>query len=260
LVEVEVYGLDGHVEGSINLPSVFNTPLRPDVIRKAVLFQQSHRRQPQGRDPMAGKRTSAISMGTGYHLARLPRVKGSRYPKAQQAAFAPNTRGGRATHPPKAEKKIYKHLNEKERLLAIRSAIAATAMKELVASRGHRIETVQSFPIIVVDAVEELKATEDVKALFERLGLVDDVERILASWKNRSGKAAMRGRATKHGVGPLIVVGEDRGIGKAASNLLGVTVVEAKALSAEHLAPGTHPGRLTVWTPSSLRWLKERYG
>ena len=250
---VNVYDLEGKPESSIDLPDVFSTPFRPDVIRKTVLFQQSHKRQPQGRDPMAGKHTSARTMGTGHHLSRVPRVKGSRYPKAQQAAFAPSALGGRSTQPPRAEKRIYKRINEKERELALRSAIAATANKDIVASRGHAIGKVPQLPLVIVDKLEELMKTSDVKNVFEKFGLMEDVDRVSSSWKLRSGKSAMRGRAKRHGIGPLLVIVEDRGIGKAARNLLGVDVVEIKSLNTELLAPGTHPGRLTIWTSSALQ-------
>ena len=250
---VNVYDLEGKTESSIDLPDVFSTPFRPDVIRKTVLFQQSHKRQPQGRDPMAGKHTSARTMGTGHHLSRVPRVKGSRYPKAQQAAFAPSALGGRSTQPPRAEKRIYKRINEKERELALRSAIAATANKDIVASRGHAIGKVPQLPLVIVDKLEELMKTGDVKNVFEKFGLMEDVDRVSSSWKLRSGKSAMRGRAKRHGIGPLLVIVEDRGIGKAARNLLGVDVVEIKSLNTELLAPGTHPGRLTIWTSSALQ-------
>jgi len=260
LVSVQVYDLKGNVNTSIDLPPVFDTPLRPDVVKKAVLFQQSHRRQPQGRDPMAGKRTSAESMGTGHHLARQPRVKGSRYPKAQQVAFAPNARGGRATHPPRAEKRIYKYINEKERLLAIRSAIAATADKDTVVVRGHAAEEVPKLPLIVTYDHEGVTETKDAKTALERLGLLGDVERVLKSKKIRAGKGTMRGRRTRHAVGPLVVVGEDRGISKAIRNLLGVDVVPVEGLNVELLAPGTHLGRLTVWTSSAIGRLGNLYG
>ena len=250
---VNVYDLEGKPESSIDLPDVFSTPFRPDVIRKTVLFQQSHKRQPQGRDPMAGKHTSARTMGTGHHLSRVPRVKGSRYPKAQQAAFAPSALGGRSTQPPRAEKRIYKRINEKERELALRSAIAATANKDIVASRGHAIGKVPQLPLVIVDKLEELMKTSDVKNVFEKFGLMEDVDRVSSSWKLRSGKSAMRGRAKRHGIGPLLVIVEDRGIGKAARNLLGVDVVEIKSLNTELRAPGTHPGRLTIWTSSALQ-------
>jgi large subunit ribosomal protein L4e len=260
MVSVQVFDLNGNPKTTVDLPRVFETTLRPDVIKKAVLFQQSHRRQPQGRDPMAGKRTSARTMGTGHHLARQPRVKGSRYPKAQQVAFAPNAVGGRATHPPKAEKRIYKVLNKKERILAIRSAIAATSDKDSVVVRGHAADKIPQIPLVVVDELEELKGTKEAKEAFEKLGLMEDVERVKRSKKIRAGRGTMRGRRTRHGVGPLIVVGEDRGIGKATGNILGMDVVSVEGLNVELLAPGTHPGRLTVWTGSAIERIGKLYG
>ena len=61
----EIFDLKGESTGKITLPNIFSTPLRPDVIKRAVLAIQSSRIQPQGRDPMAGKRTTAESRGTG---------------------------------------------------------------------------------------------------------------------------------------------------------------------------------------------------
>ncbi len=129
----KIFDLQGKPTGKATLPSVFDTPLRPDVIKRAVLAIQSNRLQPQGRDPMAGKRTSAESRGTGMAMARIPRLKGS----SGRAAFAPGTVGGRQAHPPVSEKKIVKRIPKKEAHLALLSAIAATASKETVASRGH---------------------------------------------------------------------------------------------------------------------------
>ncbi len=43
----------------------------------------------------------------------------------------------------------------------------------------------------------------------------------------------------------------------AARNLPGVDVSLVKNLNVELLAPGTHPGRLTVWTNSSIDELKK---
>jgi large subunit ribosomal protein L4e len=69
----------------------------------------------------------------------------------------------------------------------------------------------------------------------------------------------MRGRKMKQAVGPLIVVSEDKGIGKAAGNLPGVDLVRVERLNAELLAPGTHPGRLTVWTESAIKKLDKLF-
>ena len=256
---VTVYGLDGKAVGRVKIPEVFRTPIRPDVIKRAVLAIQTHRLQPQGRDLMAGKRTSAESWGARRGVSRVPRVKGSRYPKAGQGAFAPMTVGGRAAHPPRVEKVIRKEINKKERRLAIRSAIAATAVKELVAARGHVVDEVKNFPLVVDDALEELERTRDVREVFKNLGLWPDVERA-SERKVRAGKGKMRGRKLKKRKGPLIVVSKDGGIFKAARNLPGVDIVLVKDLNAELLAPGTHPGRLTVWTRSAFKSLDELFG
>jgi large subunit ribosomal protein L4e len=55
----------------------------------------------------------------------------------------------------------------------------------------------------------------------------------------------------------LIVVSEDKGIGKAARNYPGLNVITVKQLNAESLAPGTHPGRLTVWVESAIKGLEK---
>ncbi|HDO42082.1 MAG TPA: 50S ribosomal protein L4, partial [Candidatus Bathyarchaeota archaeon] len=55
----------------------------------------------------------------------------------------------------------------------------------------------------------------------------------------------------------LIVVSKKDGIFKAARNFPGVDVVSVRDLNPELLAPGTHPGRLTIWTSSSIEELKK---
>ncbi len=55
----------------------------------------------------------------------------------------------------------------------------------------------------------------------------------------------------------LVVVGKDSGIGMAARNLPGVDVSEVHALNAHVLAPGTHPGRLVLWTTSAIERLEK---
>jgi len=259
LREVQVYDLQGKSAGRITLPEVFDTAIRPDVIKRAVLAQQYHRLQPQGRDPMAGKRTSAVSMGTGFHLARIPRVKGSRYPSARSGAFAPIAVGGRTTHPPRSEKRIYKEINRKERLLAIRSAIAATADKSLVASRGHIVDNVPTLPLVVVDEIQEMSKASEAKVVLEKLGLFPDLTRVEDSRKIRAGKGTRRGRKRRHGAGPLFVIDEDKGLRRAMGNFLGVDVVRVDRINAELLAPGAYPGRLTVWASSAVKKLGELF-
>ena len=64
----------------------------------------------------------------------------------------------------------------------------------------------------------------------------------------------------KQAVGPLIVVSENKGLVDAAGNLPGVDVVMVKNLNAELLAPGTHPGRLTLWTSGAIDQLEKLFG
>jgi len=250
-----VFNLKGKKVGRIKLPSIFNTSLRPDVIKKAVVAIQTHRIQPQGRDVMAGKRTTAESWGVGHGMARIPRLRQSR-----RAALAPGTVGGRKAHPPVVEKKIRKKIPKKERRLALFSAIAATGLKEVVAERGHIVDSVPELPLVVTDDVQGLKKTREVKDVFTSLGVWPDVYRVKEGIKIRAGKGKMRGRRKKVGVGPLIVISENLGIIEAARNLPGVDVTYVNDLNPEILAPGTHPGRLTVWTKSSIEELKRWNG
>jgi large subunit ribosomal protein L4e len=253
---VNTYDLTGKAAGKTKLPSVFKTPLRPDVIKRAVLSIQSRRRQPQGRDKMAGKRTSAESRGTGSGIARVPRIKGG----SGRAAVAPGTVGGRQAHPPRIEKKIVKDIPKKEARLALRSAIAATASKETVTNRGHHVKEVPQIPLIVTDDIETLTKTKEVEETLLRLGLLLDIYRVRDSKNIRAGKGKRRGRKMKQAVGPIIIIGENKGLADAASNIPGLDVAKVDALNAEMLAPGTHAGRLTLWTKSAVEQLDSLYG
>jgi large subunit ribosomal protein L4e len=251
----KIFNLEGKPVGKIDLPPVFKTSLRPDIVKRAVLAIQSKRLQPQGRDPMAGKRTSAESRGVNQGISRIPRTKGP----SGVSAFAPGTVGGRAAHPPISNKKIIKKIPKKEKHLALFSAIAATASKEVVASRGHSIEDIPDFPLIVVDELEELKKVKEVEETLIHLGVLSDIFRVEESRTIRAGKGKYRGRKIKQAVGPLIVVSKDGGIIKAAKNIPGVDVVSIKNLNAELLAPGAHLGRLTIWTSNAIGALNELY-
>ncbi|MBD3405457.1 MAG: 50S ribosomal protein L4 [Candidatus Lokiarchaeota archaeon] len=256
MASVKTYSLKGKAGKAITLPEQFDTPYRPDVIKRAVLSVQSYSRQPHGVDPLAGKRNTAQSWQTGHGRSRMPRVKGSGTPAANKAAFAPGTVGGRVAHPPEARKVIVERINKKERRLAIRSAIAATGDKDRVTERGHKVESVPSLPLVVSDKLETLTTTKAVREVVTALGLESDLMRAIKGRRVRSGKGKMRGRKLKKTKSFLIVVGEDKGIGLAARNLPGVDVTEVHGLNAELLAPGTHPGRLVIWTESAIERLE----
>ena len=250
--KAKVLDLSGNFIKEIALPRVFTEEYRPDLIKRAVLAMQSNRLQPKGTDPLAGRRTSAESWGTGRGAARVPRITDGR-----RAARVPQAVGGRRAHPPKTEKVLTKKINKKERRKAIKSAIAATINPERVRNRGHRFSDEVELPIVIEDSFASLEKTSEVKAFLKTIGVWDDVLRAKER-KVRAGKGKMRGRRYKSKKSILIVISreeeltEAKKITQSAENLPGVDVSYAEELNAELLAPGTHPGRLTIWTESSL--------
>ncbi len=252
-MKVPVLSLANEKIDEIDLPKIFDTPIKPEVIRRAVIAQQSHDFQPQGRDPLAGKRNTALSRGTGHGQARLPRLK-----QSGKADFAVQAVGGHQSTPPMSQKVTVKRINKKERRLAIRSGIAASANKEIVAARGHNIAGVTQLPLVLDDSLEDVQKTKEVEDIFTKIGVWADVER--ADRKGtRAGRGNMRGRGKKIGKGPLIIISEDKGITKAARNLPGVDVTVLRNLNAELLAPGANPGRLVIWAKSAFTALDETW-
>ncbi|MGQ9679447.1 MAG: 50S ribosomal protein L4 [Candidatus Bathyarchaeia archaeon] len=253
-MKVPVLSLDNKPVEEIELPKIFETPIRPDIIKKAVIVQQSHNFQPQGRDPMAGKRTTAESWGVNRGLSRVPRLRDSR-----RAAFGVSTVKGHQAFPPTSKKRIAMKIGVKERRLAICSGIAATIIRDLVEGRGHILESISQLPIVVEDNIQSLKKTKDVKDFLKNFGLWLDVERCIKR-KTRAGRGKTRGRRNRVGKGPLIIVCDDEGISKACANIPGVDVVKLHDLNAELLAPGAIPGRLVVWSKSALLGLNDFWG
>ncbi len=251
-----VYSLDGKKVEDIEIPKVFSTPFRPDIINKAFVNLQSRSFQPQGRDPLAGERTSAQSRNTGLGIARMARVKGSGFPRAGMAAGVGGVIKGRQAHPPVSEKVVEKRLNKKEKKLALCSAIAATVSKELVASRGHRIDRVSNLPLIVTDDIAKVSKAKELQKIFGALNLSEDIERARNGWKKRTGRSRMRGRVGRAPRSVLIVVNKDDGVSRASGSILGVDVTTVKNLSVLHLAPGSHPARLVLWSKSAIEQLQ----
>src|SRR3989344_1430914 len=120
--------------GEIKLPSQFEEEYRPDLIHRAVLAIQSHKRQGYAASETAGKRASAklsrrrrdYRGSYGIGISRVPRKIMTRRGTRMNwvGAFAPGTVGGRRAHPPKSEKIWWKKINKKEKAKAISRAVA----------------------------------------------------------------------------------------------------------------------------------------
>ncbi len=249
-MKAKVFDLKGEVAEEIELPDVFQEEFRPDIIKRAVLAIQSHRRQPYGPNPLSGVDYAWENWGPGHGYARVPRWK-----NGSRAVVVPQAVGGRKAHPPKPQRKWAEKINRKEMRKALKSAIAATANQELVSQRNHLFEG--ELPKIVVDDLSALKKTKEVAEVFKAIGVYADIERAKERKRYRAGKGKMRGRRYVAKKSVLLVVDRDDGIIKAAKNLPGVDAVLVKDLNVELLAPGCHAGRLTVWTKSAVEYLGE---
>lgn len=250
--QVTVHDKSGKSAGNVELPAVFQTPLRPDIIRKAVQAAQANRRQRYGAAPTAGTRPSVEWPGKGKGMARTPRLR-----QGNRAAFVPNAFKGRRAHPPESRHYWNEKINTKERHLAIASALAATAVAETVKARGHKVDDKVAFPIIVSDDFPTIAKTSDLAESLGKLGLGADLERAKMGVHVRAGMGKLRGRAYRTPRSILFVTAD--GKAPAAFNLAGVDVVSARNLGAEDLAPGGDAGRLTVYTQGAIAHIKEAY-
>ena len=243
-----VHDLDGEEAGELELPGVFETPYRPDLIRRAVLAAQANRKQDYGTDEYAGLRTPAESFGSGRGQAHVPREGG-------RARRVPQAVGGRRAHPPKTEKDRSLSINDKERKQAARSAIAATTDPELVAERGHEFDDDLALPVVVSDDFADLAKTQEAVEVLETLGVHADVERA-EERTVKAGQGSARGRKYRRPTSVLVVTTDEPS--RAARNLAGADVATAREVNPEDLAPGTHAGRLTVYTESAAQEVGDR--
>ncbi|MFO8052114.1 MAG: 50S ribosomal protein L4 [Thermoplasmatota archaeon] len=244
---INVYDTDGNIKGKVQLPEVFRTPFRPDLIRKAVVSAQANRRQRYGPSKVAGMRHAVSTWGKGRGVARVQRLS-----QGRTAAESPNNVGGRRAHPPRPEHSWSKKMNRKEKQFAVASALAATSDKQMVRSRGHRFDEKVTLPVVVEDSMEDVSLTKDVRSLLESLGLHDDIKRSAEGKHIRAGRGKMRGRRFRQPRSVLLVASEGSSILRGGRNLPGINTSTPENINAELLAPGGDPGRLVVFSKKAF--------
>jgi large subunit ribosomal protein L4e len=240
-MKATVYSLEGKALKQIDLPGQFDQPGRDDLIKRATLSDESRLFQPKGNYKRAGFETSAKYRGRkedygavkNKGISRLPREV---LPEGQfgKVKRVPSAVKGHRAHPPKTEKKIVEEINKKEYRKALLSAIAMSAKSDVVSSR-YKSKISLALPIILEDSFEKLAKTKDVSKVLFALKL----EKFLV-------------RAKEQGTKSTLVVVSGGSILKAARNLPGVDVVSVDKLKVKHLAPGTHPGRLTLYSEAAI--------
>lgn len=263
--KVNIYSLDGKVTKQIDLPGVFSTEFRPDIIRRAVNAARANRRQAYGPSPTAGMRHAVAQWGKGRGRARVMRLT-----QGANAAQSPPNVGGRRAHPPRPERDWSEKINKKEKRAAMQSALAAVSRPAVVKARGHRVDDNVTVPLVLSDDFENLfdKIAEDYKKKGERpaytkesikilslLGLDDEMKRAKDGIHVRAGRGKMRGRRLKRPKSILFVVNDIEKARICVGNLPGVDIVTPKRLSVELLAPGGDAGRLTIFTEGALQSL-----
>ncbi len=250
-----LFDLNGNIVELIELPLLFSYPVRIDLIRRAVHSAITARLQIKARDILAGKRRVGESWGIGYSVARVPRLSNGR------AVLAPNVVGGRRQFAPTIFKRIHEEINRKEMRLAIISALAALADKNFVLKRNYILpDKIKAIPIVVVDDVEKLNSTKQIKEYLVKLELWSNIIKAQERIRIRAGKGKMRGRRYITPKSILFIVSStDSPIIQAVRNLPGVDYLTPNNLNILKLAPGGMPGRLAIISQKALDILRQRY-
>uniref|UniRef100_A0A1L8EEY9 Putative 60s ribosomal protein l4 n=1 Tax=Haematobia irritans TaxID=7368 RepID=A0A1L8EEY9_HAEIR len=245
---------------NICLPAVFKAPIRPDVVNDIHQLMRRNKRQPYAVSEQAGHQTSAESWGTGRAVARIPRVRGGGTHRSGQGAFGNMCRGGRMFAPTKTFRRWHRKVNVNQRRYALVSAIAASGVPALVQSKGHIIDGVSEFPLVVSDEVQKLQKTKQAVVFLRRMKIWADIQKVYKSQRFRAGRGTMRDRRRIARRGPLIVYYKDEGLRRAFRNIPGIETMSVDKMNLLKLAPGGHVGRFVIWTESAFARLNELFG
>lgn len=239
--------------------------IRDDIFKKAVLSENSLFRQKQGADPEAGKKAAIHNskrrkrFRTTYGRAQARTPKKVMWSRGTQlryvGAFAPNTVGGRQAHPPKAEKDIFKNVNNKEWLKALKIGFIASMTSSVVSKNGQKVPT--NYPMIMDQSVETIDKTKEFVDLLSKLGFTEELDRTSVT-KVRAGRGTMRNRTYKVKRGPLVVVSSyESPLLKSARNVKGFDIITPELLMVSDFGMSEKPGRVVLFSKAAIEQFKE---
>lgn len=259
---VSVFDLNNANAGTseVTLPAVLTAPIRHDIVHYVHNLMSKNRRHPYAVNSDAGMGTPAQSWGTGRAVSRIPRVPGGGTSRSGQGAFGNMCRGGRMFGQTKIWRRWHRKINVSQRRYAVASALAASALPALVMARGHRIDEVPEFPLVLDDSLNKVSHTKDAKAILERFGAYADVVKSKESRKLKRGVGKTRNRRYSQRRGPLVVYEKSEGLHRGFRNLSGVEVTSVDNLNLLQLAPGGHLGRFIIWTKGAFDKLDSLFG
>jgi large subunit ribosomal protein L4e len=257
--------IDGKEKSKIDLPKCFSQSIREDIVVKVL--ESKKIKQPYAPSPVAGKQASASGKLVhrrhvwksqyGRGMSRIPRKQMSR--KGTQfnwvGAFAPSTRGGRRTHPPKVISMINTlKINKKELQIALISAISATADAKKISQKYQTLNDIKikNLPLVVESNITKLKIKNLLESLKKILG--NELFEVAIQKKIiRSGKGKARGRKYKKNAGLLLVLGEKESLKTSI-----IDVANTRNIGVNDLAKGGL-GRLTIYTEEAIKSLGEKF-
>jgi len=220
-----------------------------------------NRRQGHAVDYWAGMKHSAKSWGTGRAVSRIPRVAGSGSHRSGQGAFGNMCRKGRMFAPIRIWRRWHRKVNIRHKRYATASALAASAILPLVQSRGHRVDQVPEFPLVIDNAVESIERTAEAVRFLKDVGAYADVRKVVDTLGLRAGRGKLRNRRFRSRRGPLIVYnGINVPLLRAVRNIPGVETLHVSRLNLLQLAPGGHVGRFIIWTADAFKALNNIFG
>ncbi len=256
-MKATIYSTKGEEKSQLDLPAVFKTPVREDLILKYLEVEKLILKHAYAPSETAGKRHSAS--GTISHkrhdwkghygkgISRVPRK--AMWRRGTQffwiAAEISSVRGGRRAHPPKIARQLGK-INKKEMKLAMNSAIAATTSSNLIEKRYASIENLKlKSPIVLESKLDKVKTKELIETFRKVFG--DLFSLVLKKKETRAGKGKLRGRKYKSNAGLLLVTSD-----KEEVKISGIEVRQLSELAISDLYP---LGRLTVYTEGAIKQL-----
>jgi large subunit ribosomal protein L4e len=245
-------------QNEIELPKVFETPIREDIIKKVAdtLFHK----QPYAPYILAGKGSSQHKQSHcrrkfktlyGKGISRVSRK--ALWRRGDQfywvGTFSPGTVKGRAPHPPKTLR-TPRFINKKEKILALKSCIAATASKTLLKKNYQNLPEI-NLPLIISSQLLDKKAKE-IFSVLEKTKLNLKPEK-----KVRPGIGKVRGRKYKNTKKILLVLGKKEKFQKIKN--LNLIFTNTNQLNVKDFSLNGKPGKLAIYTETAIKELGERF-
>lgn len=254
-MKATLYKISGEKKSEIEMPKVFNSKVREDIVLKCVEAEREF--QPYSNYEEAGKRHSASGRlrhirhkwrsAYGRGISRVPRKTMSRAGTQFNwvGAEVSGTRGGRRPHSPRGLRRTRK-INKKEREIALASVLVATTMPKFIEARYERISKVsKALPVVLEYSGEKIKTNafnEFVEKTFGELASVAFREKAV-----RAGKGKLRNRKYKSNAGLLVIESKDENL-----KLGDVQVIKANEIRIADLYP---LGRLALFTHKAVEEL-----